>query len=53
MVDFIRNEVILVKYGTKMSMDIYENMLRNVKHKTISIMIILVIQGYISSVSNN
>ena len=33
MVDFIRNEVILVKYGMKMSMDIQENMLKNVKHK--------------------
>ena len=52
MIDFIRNEVILVKYGMKMSMDIYKNMLKNVKHKTISIMIILVTQGYIGSVSN-
>ena len=33
MIDFIRNEVILVKYGMKMSMDIYENMLKNVKYK--------------------
>jgi len=39
MIDFIRNEVILVKYGMKMSMDIYEN----VKHKKISILIIIVI----------